>query len=57
MYINMVINREPCFEESVQIFMEALTSADFQRRIGKPGHYDFSHCGMIVYTAVKLWIE
>ncbi len=52
MYINMVLNREPCFEESVRVFMEALTSADFQRRIGKPGHYDFSHCGMIVYTAV-----
>ncbi|MBN1548755.1 MAG: helix-turn-helix transcriptional regulator [Syntrophaceae bacterium] len=48
---DMVLSRETFFEKSVQAFMEVLNSADFQKRVGKLGSYDFSHASKIVYAS------
>jgi putative molybdopterin biosynthesis protein len=48
---DMVLSRETFFDKSVQAFMEVLNSAEFQKRVGKLGSYDFRHASKIVYSA------
>jgi len=33
MYINMVLNRDPCFGESVLVFIEVLNSSCIKKRL------------------------